>query len=265
MAFKLIKGTFQLDVGMPDGDSVRFLADNDLFFDGIKGPPVEFKSGGTVQLRYEGIDSLEKAAIQPLAGDARDKNFELLRENGDKFANDPRGFILTYSTDQNRRPVAFAFSGNIDEADGSDIFLDGTLVRRSINYKLVATGCAYTMFYQTLFAEIRAALIEAYTLAKNDKLGIHRTDATTSGFDFLDRDSLAVIPPIFPKLWRRLEEFSRRNRDISEFKSFLQTKVKDKLHTTVDNRHFISFDNVVEVSGNRIKLLYEPTEMVFVP
>lgn len=265
MAFRLIKGTYQLDAGMPDGDSVRFLADNDLFFDGIKGPPVAFKAGGTVQLRYEGIDSLEKAAIQPLASDAREKNFELLRENSDKFTDAPRGFILTYSTDRNRRPVVFAFSGNIDAADGSDIFLDGPLVRKSINYKMVAAGCAYTMFYQTLFAEIRVELSEAYAFAKHNNLGIHQTDATTGGFDFFGRDSLAVIPPVFPKLWRRLEEFSRRNRDISEFKGFLQTKVKDKLHTTVDNRHFISFDNVVEVSGNRIKLLYEPFEMVFVP
>lgn len=265
MAFKLIKGTFHPNSGIPDGDSVRFLADDDTLFESLKGPATEFKADGTVQLRYEGIDSIEKTAIQPLAGDSRDKNFELIRELSDPNEETPRGFILSYSNDKNRRPVAFAYSGDIDNTDGDDIFLSGELIKRSINYKMVLTGYAYTMFYETLFAEIRNELIQAYNIAKQANIGIHEEDATTKGFEFIDRSSLQKIPPIYPKLWRRLEEYSRNNKDNSNLIDFLQTKVRDKLHTVSDSRHNITFDNVVEVNGNSIKLLYEPTDMIFKP
>ena len=67
MGFTLIKGAFHLDAGDPDGDSVRFKADDDRQFESLRGRRVEFKTDGTVQLRYEGIDTIEKAAIQPLA------------------------------------------------------------------------------------------------------------------------------------------------------------------------------------------------------
>jgi hypothetical protein len=67
MAFFIIKGVFNPESGVPDGDSVRFLADDDSLFDRLDGR-VDFKSGGEVQLRYEGIDALEKAAIKPFVG-----------------------------------------------------------------------------------------------------------------------------------------------------------------------------------------------------
>jgi hypothetical protein len=50
MPFLTIKGVFNPKSGIPDGDSVRFLADDDSLFDRLEGR-VEFKSGGEVQLR----------------------------------------------------------------------------------------------------------------------------------------------------------------------------------------------------------------------
>jgi hypothetical protein len=44
MSFLIIKGVFNPANGVPDGDSVRFLADDDSLFDQIEGR-VEFKSG----------------------------------------------------------------------------------------------------------------------------------------------------------------------------------------------------------------------------
>jgi endonuclease YncB( thermonuclease family) len=264
MSFVLIKGAFSLDAGIPDGDSVRFLADNDLLFDNLRGLPVEFRTDGSVMLRYEGIDAVEKKAIQPFATAARELNFALLRGQGDPQTNTPRGFILSRQTDRNRRPVAFAFSGDIDQDDGSVVFLDAELLRRSVNLKLVAKGQAYTMFYETLFAELRVELTAAFKSAQQQALGIHQHEASSTGTIFGGRPSLSEMPPIFPKLWRRLEEYSRNHQDLAEFLLFLRTKVTDKLFTISDGRH-ISFDNAITVTGNNLKMKYEPFDMVFRP
>lgn len=264
MGFILIKGTFQLEAGIPDGDSVRFLADNDLLFDGLAGRPVEFRTDGTVMLRYEGIDAIEKTAIQPFASQAKDTNFDFLREQSDPHASSPRGFVLSRQTDTNRRPVSFAFAGEAEQADGSDVFLDAALLQQSVNYKLVAAGQAYTMFYETLFAELRAELTAAYLVAQQQALGIHQSDASLSGVTFAGRSSLSQMPPIFPKLWRRLEEYSRNHQDLAGFLPFLQTRVVDRLFTVSDGR-YIAFDNVIKVEGEQLRMEYEPFDMVFRP
>lgn len=48
MPFVLIQGTFESTSGIPDGDSVRFSADDDTLFNKLEGR-IEFKSGGQVQ------------------------------------------------------------------------------------------------------------------------------------------------------------------------------------------------------------------------
>ncbi len=265
MGFILIKGTFHLDAGIPDGDSVRFMADDDRLFDRLRGRRVEFKSDGTVQLRYEGIDTVEKAAIQPLAGDSRDKNFDLLREFGDRFTDTPRGFILTRQTDGNRRPVSFAYSGDINEPDGADVFIDATIVKRSVNYKMVESGYAYPMFYETLLMEIRRELSAAFLAAQTAGLVLHQTDGSLSGVSIQQRADLATVAPIFPKLWRRLEEYMRNHHSLDGFKPWLASRDSEKLSTVSDGRTSISFDNVVDVKGSVVKLLYSPEDMVFRP
>jgi endonuclease YncB( thermonuclease family) len=264
MGFTLIKGTFQLEAGIPDGDSVRFMADDDLLFDQLAGRPVEFRTDGTVMLRYEGIDAIEKTAIQPFASLAKEANFDFLREQSDPHASSPRGFILSRQTDANRRPVSFAFAGEAVQEDGSDIFLDAALLQHSVNHKLVAAGHAYTMFYETLFAELRAELTAAYVSARQQSLGIHRSDASLGGVTFAGRPSLSEMPPIFPKLWRRLEEYSRNHQDLGGFLLFLQTRVVDRLFTVSDGR-YIAFDNVITVAGDQLRMEYEPFDMVFRP
>ena len=156
MAFFIIKGVFNPDNGVPDGDSVRFLADDDSLFNRIEGR-VDFKSGGEVQLRYEGIDALEKAAIKPFSSDATKLNKELLggAENGQI------GYILSNHTDTNGRPVCFVFAGEAADPDGAEIMLEAELLRQSVNYQLLAAGVVYPLFYETLYKELRDEMVEA--------------------------------------------------------------------------------------------------------
>jgi len=68
MPFFLIKGHYRPKAGIPDGDSVRFLANNLALWGKLDGYSVRLgtsaKTKDTVQLRLEGIDAIEKAAIR---------------------------------------------------------------------------------------------------------------------------------------------------------------------------------------------------------
>jgi endonuclease YncB( thermonuclease family) len=260
MPFLTIKGVFNPQSGIPDGDSVRFLADDDSLFDLLEGQ-VDFKSDGEVQLRYEGIDALEKAAIRPFSSDATERNIELLggEENGQP------GYILSNQIEQNGRPVCFVFTGEPNDADGSEIILEPETLQQSVNYQLLAEGLVYPLFYDTLYQELRDRLVEAVETARQDRLGIWTEDASNQGFIVQPPVNLAELEPIFPKLWRRLETFYRRpsnqDRTAAQFLESL-AQGSDRLFTIPDRR-WIKFSTALEVSGDKLKLKYKPEEMIF--
>ncbi len=265
MSFTLIKGVFNPKSGIPDGDSVRFLADDDTLFDKLDGR-VEIKPGGEVQLRYEGVDALEKAAKQPFSSDATKRNIELL--GGD--SNGLPGFILSQQADRNGRPVCFVFVGEPLEDDGADIFITPDLLEKSINYQMLKEGFLYPMFYDTLYKELRDVMTAATVEARNAGKGIWSEDASNKGFIVkppVDRADLKELLPIFPKLWRRLESFynrpSNKNKPVRDFVKSL-SEGSDRLFTIPDQRS-IKFSTALEVDGNQLKLLYKPEEMVFRP
>ncbi|MEN9517953.1 MAG: hypothetical protein RLZZ381_541 [Cyanobacteriota bacterium] len=260
MPFLTIKGVFNPQSGIPDGDSVRFLADDDSLFDRLEGQ-VEFKSDGEVQLRYEGIDALEKAAIKPFSSDATQRNLELLggEENG------LPGYILSSQVEKNGRPVCFVFTGDPADADGSEVILEAELLQKSVNYQLLIEGFVYPLFYDTLYQELRDRLVEAVKVARQEELGIWKKDGSNKGFTVKPPVNLAQLEPIFPKLWRRLETFYRRssNQDKTA-KQFLESLAQgdDRLFTIPDRRS-IKFSTALEVKGNKLKLKYKPEEMIF--
>jgi endonuclease YncB( thermonuclease family) len=260
MPFLTIKGVFNPQSGIPDGDSVRFLADDDSLFDLLEGR-VEFKSDGEVQLRYEGIDALEKAAIKPFSSDATKRNLELLggEENGQP------GYILSNQIEQNGRPVCFVFTGDPEDADGSEITLEAETLQKSVNYQLLEEGFVYPLFYDTLYQELRDRMVEAVETARQDTLGIWTEDASNQGFTVKPPVNLAKLEPIFPKLWRRLETFYRRpsnqNKTAEQFLESL-AEGDDRLFTIPDQR-WIKFSTALEAKGDKLKLKYKPEEMIF--
>jgi hypothetical protein len=131
MPFTLIKGRFKPKAGIPDGDSVRFLADDLSLWKKLEGRPVNLGTGvatkNTAQLRFEGIDSIEKGATQLLATRSRDNMFRLIGHT--PAVSEPRGYILARMTDdQSRRPICFVYAGGTSRGDGSEVFLDAPLL-----------------------------------------------------------------------------------------------------------------------------------------
>jgi endonuclease YncB( thermonuclease family) len=239
---------------------VRFLADDDTLFDQLEGR-VDIKPGGEVQLRYEGIDAPEKSAIKPFSSDATEANIQKLGGND----NGLPGYILSSHSDKNGRPVCFVFTGDSPVQDGAKIFLDSDLLKQSINYQLLAEGFVYPMFYETLYKELRDEMIEVVKAARQEDKGIWAKDASSKGVTIKPPVNLTKLPPIFPKLWRRLESFygrpSNKTKTVQEFVESL-AQGRDRLFTVPDQRS-IKFSTAMEVSQDKLKLTYKPEDMIF--
>jgi endonuclease YncB( thermonuclease family) len=263
MPFTLIKGRFKPKAGIPDGDSVRFLADDLSLWTRLEGNPVRLGTGvhtkDTAQLRFEGIDAIEKGAIKPLSTQAKDSMLSLIDFDGDTNA-EPRGFILSRMTDDVAgRPICFAFAGETGLDDGSEVFLDAPMLRKSVNYKQMKTGFAYPLYYNTLFASLRREFNVALGEARNRRLGYWQTDATERGARVAGSADLTAIPPIWPKLWRRLEEYFRNHNSLSDFIAFLEEKnERVDVLSEMDER---GLQDVVKVRGDKVNLTEPPENL----
>jgi hypothetical protein len=236
MPFYVIKGTYHLcgqsksgtPTGFqPDGDSMQFKPDKPALLDklDVVDKPSRLTSIGSTQLRFEGIDALElhfagrHRQPAPLPDAARDYLTGLLGMN--PVASKPdgvtvqapaahdgtAGFILSRALDEHGRPVSFAFAGAPPESDGAQMTLKASLLKRSLNYKIVASGNAYPLFYDTLFAALRATFTDAVAKARADKRGLWADDKSMSGLKLKDDATLEQTGVIFPKLYRRLTSY----------------------------------------------------------
>lgn len=262
MPFYLIKGQFRPAVGIPDGDSVRFHATNVSLWKKLEGKPVRLgtsaKTKGTVQLRFEGIDAIEKAATQPLSTDAKKNMFKLI---GHSAANpEPTGYILARMTDdKSGRPISFAFAGKTTQSDGVAIRLTPAMLKASVNYKQMRDGYAYPLYYNTLFADLRDEFTKALRAAKQAGRGYWPKDATRTGVIIADKNSLTTIKPIWPKLWRRLEEYLRQPRPLSSFIAWLgQKNERIDVLSVMEER---GLQDLVTVSGRKVSLKEDPENL----
>lgn len=289
MPFILIKGTFHVVGYSPDGDSVKFKADNPDNWKKIEGRPKLSNTKGHVQLRFEGIDALETHFRSPVEGAAEvhqpmewanaARNFMLdavgiknvvWGPTGKKVvhADDGvHGYIVTRGVDNNRygRPVSFVYAGKAQEKDGSEIYLKPDRLVQSVNYKLIAAGHAYPTYYLTLFSDLRNELAKAVKLARDakPKRGLWKADKT-AGFNFKSTADITDKHPIFPKLFRRLIEHLEGGGKLSNFRQFLKKK-GDGVLILPQAHHTSALDYVVEVKGKRVSLTVLPENLVFDP
>lgn len=264
MPFTLLEGTFRPNADLPDGDSVAFAPDDPapLFTLPRCGTPPRVCGDGTVRPRLEGIDALEAGAF---ASDAIARHLEWIGTSTDAGA--ARGYLLTNRIGPRGRPIAFAFAGEPEDEDGASVFLDVELLRESVNHKLLEAGVVYPLFYDTLFGDLRAALARAAAGARAHGRGLWPADRTREGVTWGGRGSLPELAPIFPKLRRRLEEytrdrdFRRDSADLASFTDFLFA-TRERLFLLSESK-FTGLDNVVEVDGDRVLLAKRPEDMVF--
>lgn len=262
MPFTLIKGRYRPEAGIPDGDSLRFAANDDDLWSKLEGRPVVIGTSaqtiGTLQLRLEGIDAIEKKAIQPLANEARESLFTLLGHD-DNHA-EPEGYILARMTDdKSRRPIAFAFAGSTRKRDGSQVILDSDLLEDSANLQQIQAGFAYPLYYNTLFADLRERFTAELQQAQSNALGYWPTDRTLSGVRVRNKADLASIAPIWPKLWRRLETHFKSATSLAGFIDVLENA--NERIDVLDVMEERGLQDLVQVSGDVVRLLEPPEKL----
>ena len=268
MSFTLIKGTFAPSLGRTDGDSLRFIPDDPQPIYRLRrrqSEPSINPENGSIQLRYEGIDSLEAAASQPNASEATASNFELAGTHGG--ADRARGYLLSNQLGPQGRPIAFAFAGDTPEPDGSDIIVDANRIMDSINVQQLVRGLAYPLFYDTLFDDLRARLRQVAITARENKLGLWPHEKTMQGVTY--NDDLSALPPIYPKLWRRLDSFRRDEtmydaaRPLVNFTTWIARERPERV-TVPGANVFTGFDNLVETTTDTLRMSVDPLDLIIV-
>ena len=279
MSMTLIKGTFHVEGYSPDGDSVKFKANDSSLWRKLGGGTYTKRNWwGHTQLRIESIDALEthfKNEHQPrkwadAATDAllaflgfREVVWDSGRGKVKKTAKDAiPGYILSRENDKFGRPISFVFTGETDQADGSTAFLDVPLLKKSLNYHLLAEGLVYPMFYKGLFSDLRDAMTEALQSARSNQKGLWQDDRSM-GVIVENKRTITDESPIFPKLFRRLIAHLGQGGRVEDFMDYLKANQEGVL--ILSRQHFTHFDNVIEVKGKEIKLLYPPEDLVFLP
>lgn len=276
MPFTLIKGTFHAVGYSPDGDSVRFQAENNDNWALLDGPFVELNARGHAQLRFEAIDTLEthyqghhqplelaKVALTFLLAELGIDEVEF-DEHGTRIAsaNDGKsGYILSRQTERYRRPVAFLFAGESEANDGERVFLDAEELKSSVNYKSALAGLAYPTYYTGLFSDLRQAVTCAVEQARQDKKGVWPQDRTP-GFMVSDLNSITDEFVILPKLFRRIINFMGDGGSIDSFKNYLETYPEPVVE--LGTGRFTNLDTFVEVTNKEVRLTAKPENLVFV-
>jgi endonuclease YncB( thermonuclease family) len=269
--FTIISGTFHVTGYSPDGDSLHFQAVNADNWERLRGHQVRLNRQGQAQLRLEGIDALElnfEGRHQPLkyAREALDFLLSHLGIRGNLFGpsharDGAAGCILARHADKDRRPVAFVFADAPAWPDGEKVFMDAALLRKSVNYLLLHEGLVYPAYYEGLYADLREELTRGVQEAKSERRGLWPRDCTNSGVALDEGRAGLEKCIILPKLFRRLVRFMMENRNISEFKDYLDAHPDPAVH--LPTGRLTDLAARVEVRGNAIKLTAAPEDLVF--
>lgn len=290
MSYRLVKGTYMVVGGQPDGDSIRFRPDNEALLKKFpQGDAQITKSGklkGSAQLRMEGLDSLELHYTTPAdhqepvaARRARDfllldlLGFQDVQFDSNETATSAvpptvNGYLLTNGLDnaQNRRPVSFLFTGSTGRADGANVFVTANMLSASINARLLSAGEAYSLFYNDLPAVLRDFLGGLSTQARADNQGLWPSDKSLTGIQVSSRDALKKYV-FFPKLYRRLKDYFVKTSasSLKGFDAWIRADPLNRDDTVWIEplREMGNLHNTYKIAGARIKMLYRPEELVF--
>jgi len=279
MSFKVIKGTFHVVGYSPDGDSVRFKADDPSSWDSLSGRKVKLNAKGHAQLRIEAIDTLEthyKKEHQPkkFADAATDKLFKLIgiknvvwNTSGSRVSSADdgvTGYIISRTAERYGRPVAFVFNDSQDFEDGQEIYLNKKIARKSVNYKMLIKGFAYPTFYDGMFYDLRELFAKGTSKARKSKRGVWSSDKTNKYFKVDELSDVTGDHVILPKLFRRITAYIKAYGTFDPQKFLARLEEKQEKILILSILHFTHFDNLIKVNEHgKIKLVHKPENIVF--
>lgn len=283
MSFQVITGRFRVATKTALGNPKGLQPDKVSRLDNLEqvGHPYRLSGIGSVNLRFEGIDTPElhyhgSRQKAPEAEAARDdllaaigmKNVQFSQPAGvtvkPPVHDGQVGFICAKQLESNGRPVSWVFTGKPPVRDGEQVRVTVALLKRSLNYRLLSRGFAYPLFYDSLYADLRAALTAAAQAAAGTPAGVwnHAPTRLQTIRGTADIEGRALL---FPKLFRRLVDFYAAGQtDLIQLGAWMDAKNDNDEVWKLPGWNRTHFDNVLKISGNRIALAQSPEDLVFV-
>lgn len=295
--YTVIRGAFVIEGYEPDGDSVRFIADtladwNTLEnFKSIQKQFLETDSNqnqtnpnkkNSVQLRFEGTDTPEfgnAGMRQPFGQTARDftlawLGFEriVFTEKGKQVRSASperiRGVLLSKAAigGTNGRPIVYVFRESDWKIEANKTKIEPVWLEKSLNMKLIQAGMAYPEFYNTMPPSHRGYFQTAIRQAQAKRTGIWQIDQS-QGFSIATPEAVREAGAlIFPKIYRRLENYFEAVKDKKTALTFLEYLRQGKGIENDDIRVLgqeINLSDVLEQKGNCLSLKADPNEIIF--
>jgi hypothetical protein len=164
------------------------------------------------------IESPYGVLAQPLGVEARDQLLKLAGFGKVQFDADGSvtsavpttrpAVILTAAAEVNGRPVSYVLPlGDNLPPDGQWVEVDRTLLRRTLNAKLLQSGLAYLTLYTSTPAIHQDTLREIARRAKEQRRGVWDRDETDE-FRLVDQNSIGPAGVlVLPKLFRRCSDY----------------------------------------------------------
>jgi endonuclease YncB( thermonuclease family) len=224
--FLCIHGELVIAGYEPDGDSVRFIADDASHYGALKRADRIRPSqrDGSVQLRFEAVDAPELHYgddAQPLGATARDALLDWIGFTAIEYdqhrkiqvrsatPTSVRAAILAQMVEVNGRPVAYVLlekGGNLP-ADGGWVNVDDALLDETMNARLLSEGQAYYTVYTSTPVNHRSHLRSMAGGARTAGRGVWSLD-TTADWVLADQSSIGPAGQlILPKLFRRCTDY----------------------------------------------------------
>ncbi len=275
--YQVIAGSFHVKGFSPDGDSIRFQANDPARW---AAPAFAFKSQSKrnaplKQLRIEAIDALEthyEGYGQPrvVALGALERLLALIgiaavqyNLNVTKFVDAQDGvpgFIASAGLDGFDRPIAYVFAEEPGLVDGAEVRGEDLPIERSVNFKLAREGLVYATFYNgmetALIERFRTVIREARAAGR----GLWAFDQT-AGFNLWTVETPQSDVVILPKLFRRLVTFFETRGSFADLRDYFD-RVSDRVRILPTGKT-VRLGKLVTIDGRRIGLGAPPEDLVF--
>jgi endonuclease YncB( thermonuclease family) len=297
--YRIVEGEL---ISVSDGDTANFVARGMEWVTHLPEGGKPNGTGGYLRLRFQGIDTpelhyppprscfVEEAAKrrgvplfplptvmyeQPMGKEAGDALKGLTGFNNLDVHYVP-AFVLTRGADGYGRMIAYILlASDVDNLVHNTTTLVGEdLLKRTLNYKMLANGMAYYTGYGRMPAEHRRTFIDQANESRSKGRGLWKDAPTpTAPFSLVDEGSLGRKGTlILPKLFRRciaylfavnaddyrgdLTDWMQRSRLCAGAEKSDMVKVR---HQTEP----VPFDELIECHGETVRLTEDPTDLLF--
>ncbi len=285
--FSLIRGSFVIVGKQPDGDSLRFIADDTSLLNKLKNHGrIRLSKDNSVQLRFEAIDAPELHYLgqaQPLGSESRDALLKLMGFRAPSFKSDGatvtaasvptvRGAILSNAAEVNGRPISYVLLAKDVQgySDGARVKVSNVILEKTFNAKQLLNGMAYLTVYSST-PEVHRSFLRGLTLkARTAKLGVWARDASAN-FKLAGKDSVNERGAlILPKLFRRCISYlnaKAKNPSLGSINDWMistQTTGVPEDDLVKTGAQTVHLSSLLKVADDRVKFAVDTTELVFV-